>query len=56
MRKDPALTLAFAELTKRMKKQDAIIRMAKKLVNRIRYVWKNQTVYKIEQLCPMNTE
>jgi transposase len=46
-RKDPALTLAFAELTKRMKKQDAIIRIAKKLLNRIRYVWQNQATYKM---------
>ncbi len=45
IRKDPALLLAFNELTKRMKKQDAIIRIAKKLLNRIRYVWKNQTCY-----------
>ena len=38
-RKDPALTLAFIELTKRMKKQEAIIRIARKLLNRIRFVW-----------------
>ena len=45
IRKDPALLACFNELTKRMKKQDAIIRIAKKLVNRIRHVWKNQTYY-----------
>ncbi len=45
VRKDPALLAAFNKLTKRMKKQDAIIRIAKKLLNRIRYVWKNQTYY-----------
>lgn len=45
VRKDPALTLAFIELTKRMKKQDAIIRIARKLLNRIRFVWKNQQNY-----------
>lgn len=45
VRKDPALLLAFNELTKRMKKQDAIIRIARKLLNRIRYVWKNQQMY-----------
>jgi transposase len=44
-RKDPALTLAFKELTRRMKRQDAIIRIARKLLNRIRYVWKNQQRY-----------
>ena len=45
IRKDPALLAAFNDLTKRMKKQDAIIRIAKKLLNRIRYAWKNQTYY-----------
>ena len=45
IRKDPALLACFNKLTKRMKKQEAIIRIAKKLVNRIRYVWKNQTNY-----------
>lgn len=45
VRTDPALTLAFNELSKRMKKQDAIIRIAKKLVNRVRYVWRTQTCY-----------
>ena len=45
IRKDPALLLAFNQLTRRMKKQDAIIRIAKKLLRRIRYVWKNQTPY-----------
>ncbi len=45
VRKDPALTMAFAELSKRMKNQDAIIRIAKKLLNRIRHVWYHQTTY-----------
>ncbi len=45
VRKDPALLHAFNQLTRRMKKQDAIIRIAKKLLRRIRYVWKNQTPY-----------
>jgi transposase len=45
VRKDPALLLAFSKLTLRMKKQDAIIRIARKLLNRIRYVWKNQKPY-----------
>lgn len=47
VRKDPAMSLAFAELCKRMPKQQAIIRIAKKLLNRIRYVWLNQTPYQI---------
>jgi transposase len=50
VRKDPALILAFNELTKRMKKQDAIIRIAKKLLNRIRYVLKNHQPYAIAVL------
>jgi len=45
IRKDPALLCAFNELSGRMKKQDAIIRIAKKLLNRIRYVWNNQQEY-----------
>ena len=45
VRKDPALTEAFGELINRMSKQRAIIRIARKLVSRIRAVWKNQTPY-----------
>ncbi len=45
VRKDPALTLKFSELTKRMNKQKAIIRIAKKLLSRIRYVWFNKCEY-----------
>ena len=48
MRRDPELTQTFARLTTRMKKTDAIIRICKKLLNRIRYVWKNQTPYQIQ--------
>ena len=45
IRNDPALMLAYQELTKRMKPSKAIIRIAKKMINRIRYVLKNQTLY-----------
>jgi transposase len=45
IRLDPALTLKFKELSKRMPKNKAIIRIAKKLLNRIRFVWKNQVPY-----------
>jgi transposase len=45
VRKDPALTASFNQLTKRMKKQKAIIRITKKLLNRIMYVWKNKKPY-----------
>lgn len=45
VRKDPALLMAFSKLTKRMPKNRAIIRIARKLLNRIRYVLKNQEPY-----------
>jgi transposase len=44
-RKDPALMMAFNELCKHMTKTNAIIRITKKLLNRIRYVLKNQHEY-----------
>ena len=45
VREDPAMTLKFKELTKRMNSQNAIIRIAKKLVKRIRHVWLHQEEY-----------
>jgi len=45
IRNDPALMLAYQKLIKRMQPQDAIIRIAKKLVNRILYVLKNKKAY-----------
>ncbi len=45
IRNDPALILAYQELTKRMSSQKAIIRIAKKLVSRIQYVLKNKKPY-----------
>jgi len=47
IRRDPALMLQYQELTKRMKPNKAIIRIVRKLVNRIRYVLKNQQPYEI---------
>lgn len=44
-RNDPALAKSFNELCKRMKAHEAIIRIAKKLLNRIRYVMKNEKEY-----------
>ncbi len=44
-RKDPALLYSYGQLCKRMKPNEAIIRIAKKLLNRIRYVLKNETEY-----------
>jgi transposase len=45
VREDPAMTLKFKELSKRMDAQEAIIRIARKLVRRIRHVWLNQENY-----------
>jgi transposase len=45
IRNDPALMLVYQKLTKRMEPQKAIIRIAKKLVNRILYVLKNKKPY-----------
>ena len=42
---DPAMTAAYAEFTTRMTKQQAIIKIAKKLLNRIRFVWLNEKKY-----------
>jgi transposase len=44
-RKDPALLMAFHQYLKRMRKTRAIVKIAKKLLNRIRYVLRNQTEY-----------
>jgi transposase len=45
VRKDPALAMCYNKLTKRMSAQKAIIRIARKLLNRIRYVLKNNKEY-----------
>lgn len=45
VRKDPALMARFNELSKRMHKNKAIIRIAKKLLSRMRYVLINQQEY-----------
>jgi len=45
IRNDAALMLAYQKLIKRMKSQNAIIRIAKKLVNRIVYVLREQRPY-----------
>ncbi len=44
-RKDPSLIYSFGLLRKRMEPNEAIIRIAKKLLNRIRYVMKNEIEY-----------
>ena len=45
IRLDPAMTMAFNEMTKTMKKNKAIIKIARKMLNRIRFVIKNQSEY-----------
>jgi len=44
-RKDPALHMAFCKLCKRMEPNKAIIRIARKLLNRIYHVLKTKTKY-----------
>lgn len=45
VRKDPALMEAFQQYCQRMRKTRAIIKIARKLLNRVRYVLKNQAEY-----------
>lgn len=45
MRHDPALSLKYTQLRRRMDENKAIIRIARKLCNRIYYVLKNKTTY-----------
>lgn len=45
IRNDPALMLAYQKLIKRMRPTKAIIKIAKKLLNRMRYVLKNKKPY-----------
>ncbi len=45
VRKDRALQMAYGKLLKKMPKNKAIIRISKKLLNRIRSVWKYGHVY-----------
>lgn len=49
LRNDPTLLLKYNELCSRMKPNQAIIRIAKKLIIRMRYVLINQVNYKIMQ-------
>jgi len=45
VRRDAALQMAYGKLCNRMPGNKAIIRISKKLLNRIRYVWNNQQPY-----------
>jgi len=42
---DPVLTMKFGKLCRRMHRNKAIIRIAKMLISRVHYVWKNQKTY-----------
>jgi transposase len=45
IRKDPALMLKFDQLSKKMQKNKAIIRIARKILSRMRFVLKNRQPY-----------
>ena len=45
IRQDPALMMRYSELCQRMEPNKAIIRIAKKLLSRIKYVLKNKELY-----------
>jgi transposase len=47
IRHDPALLMKYKRYCKRMEKNKAIIKIAKHLLARIRYVWTRQTPYQI---------
>lgn len=50
LRSDPALVAYYCACAGRMKRQAAIVLVAKKLLNRIRYVWMHRTPYQ----CSLN--
>lgn len=47
VRVDPVLTMCFEQLSKRMPKNRAIVRITKKLLNRIRAIWISTKQYEI---------
>jgi transposase len=47
VRKDPAMLMLYKRYCARMDENKAIIKIARHLLNRIRYVWMNQTTYEI---------
>ena len=47
VRKDPALLLYYKQQLSKMDRNKAIIKVARKLLNRIRFVLKNKTEYQI---------
>jgi len=47
IKKDPALMLKFNELSKKMHKNKAIVRIARKMLSRMRFVLQNQQRYEL---------
>ena len=47
VRKDPAMLMLYKRYCARMDENKAIIKIARHLLNRIRYVWMNQITYEI---------
>lgn len=47
IRQDSVLSLAYSTYTKRMRGQKAIVKIARRLLNRIRFVWLSGEKYKI---------
>jgi len=45
IRKDPAITIIYSQLIHQMAKQKAVVKIAKKLLSRIRHVWIQQEQY-----------
>lgn len=45
MRNDPALMMCYGKYVKRMDKKKAIIKIARKLLNRIACVWRTKQPY-----------
>jgi transposase len=45
IRKDPAMLMKYNEYRNRMSANKAIVRIAKHLLSRIRFLWKNEQVY-----------
>jgi transposase len=55
-RKDPELSLTYKKLCFRMRGNKAIIKIARKLLNRIRYVLMNNKPYKSEEIKTVNNK
>ena len=49
IRHDNSLSLAYTNYCKKMRGQKAIVKIARKLLSRIRYVWLNQKSYKLNK-------